>query len=149
VETGRFSRIGAGESTDFRQKLPKSCELVNLASEPTYQTKQPVTLISQKLIKNKQAINRSSVFELTATLIRNQKNLKHKATPNDTLTRLHVRDRSFVVGWHQSRCGHLQPLACGCKDRLGGLSQRDGAAIEHVDDVRHAWPELRVVLDAE
>jgi outer membrane receptor for monomeric catechols len=42
---------------------------VNLASEPTYQTKQAVILISQKLIKNNQATNRSSVLEFTATVI--------------------------------------------------------------------------------
>jgi hypothetical protein len=42
-----------------------------------------------------------------------------------------------------------RPLAGGHEPRLGGDRQRDGAAVEHDDDGRHAGPEVRVLLHAE
>ena len=67
-----------------------------------------------------------------------------------TSTRFQVGNGTFIDRRLLSMSGRRpRPLAGGHERRLGGNRQRDGAAVEHDDDGRHAGPEVRVLLHAE
>ena len=67
-----------------------------------------------------------------------------------TSTRFQVGNGTFIDRRLLSMSGRRpRPLAGGHERRLGGNRQRDGAAVEHDDDGRHAGAEVRVLLDAE
>ena len=60
-----------------------------------------------------------------------------------TSTRFQVGNGTFIDRRLLSMSGRRpRPLAGGHERRLGGNRQRDGAAVEHDDDGRHAGPKV-------
>ncbi|CAD6341838.1 unnamed protein product [Miscanthus lutarioriparius] len=64
-----------------------------------------------------------------------------------TINEVPSQRQTFVDRRLRSSCP--RPFGWAHKGRHRGNGQRDGAAVEHDDDGRHAWPEAWVLLHAE